>query len=111
MNLKCVKCGSDNVYTKKGFYADMSYWKIGCRDCGFEIESRTSESDALDMWRLARDGIRIKTCPFCGGDAELHNLDRGYSIVCHNCFLEVRDAFAPASTSKESLVGSYNKRV
>lgn len=57
--------------------------------------------------------MEIKPCPFCGGEADVHNVcacdtddDEYYWIECNFC-----EVGTGASNSRNSAIAAWNKRV
>lgn len=59
------------------------------------------------------DGIKLKPCPFCGGEVYMQRYGGSsqFYIMCKECWLRVEDGFAPTRMSKEALADFFNKRV
>ena len=53
---------------------------------------------------------KLKPCPFCGRDVDMVDKtpDLRLYIVCHHCFVQMRDIFEDGA---ESLAKAWNKRV
>lgn len=53
--------------------------------------------------------VKLKPCPFCGGEAEICNIyDHRRSVRCHKCW--AKSVFVDESDIKEA-VEAWNKRV
>lgn len=59
------------------------------------------------------DGIELKPCPFCGGEAYMQRYGgtSQFYIMCKKCWLRVEDGFAPTRMPKQALADFFNKRV
>lgn len=54
--------------------------------------------------------VKLKPCPFCGGEAKISTYDWGYSvkeywIYCHSC-----DCASGSYHSKEEAIETWNRR-
>lgn len=49
--------------------------------------------------------IKLKLCPFCGGDAEMFMLDDRYTVRCRSCFCGTGEYKDPERASE-----TWNRR-
>lgn len=58
--------------------------------------------------------IKLKPCPFCGGEAELkQDCRNGYKLKCKNCLVAFKQKVLrqPMEWLEEKMIQSWNNRI
>ena len=73
-----------------------------CDDCAKNEEAVFCALDWID----AEYVVRLKPCPFCGGEAKSRKSNRVYYVFCTNCSMKTVD-----STTPDGVIAAWNRRV
>lgn len=81
---------------------------------GWDLEKLRVELDE----RIKRQKVKIKPCPFCGGEAKLmvmdelrYGGDEGFIISCLKCGMNTASVNGTYSSFQEDVVRAWNSRV
>lgn len=77
-----------------------------CKEESGENPCSGSCYDGIIAWLLSERQEELKPCPFCGGEARVHESAGGWSFVfCEECEAELR------GETKAEAIEAWNKRV
>lgn len=78
-----------------------------CEDCVFKNSSNSNECHFL--WLELEHNVKLKPCPFCGGEVVVFEAGEEYHVSCTNddCIATVAMKSFP---SEEEAVTAWNKR-
>ena len=82
----CPFCGSEHIALNSNDAKPL--YSIDCEDCGCGTRGQLTSKIAADVWnkRVARtDEIKLKPCPFCGGEADIIPTGEGWFVECQEC--------------------------
>jgi Lar family restriction alleviation protein len=100
----CPFCGSKHILVDKDLPGAHC---VECQDCYATISCYPTKQNAIDAWNRRRNPMmKLKPCPFCGGEAEVKSFREDMIFAqCKECLTTTNKYLSP-----ERAVNAWNTR-